>query len=281
MPDVISLPECSRCGEELLDLSTWPSRRCGACGPAVKPPSDDERELAMYLANGRHAFWLFPDRWEGVDPHAAPMAFDDGTWQPPAPPPAPDTPCSVCFKFGCDGTCYEARMALELDACTAAEESGYNLSLAYKDARRLGFDDPTYVAPRLLCRFGGKHLRVHAHRTNSSDGSYHVRADCCRITGIFYPVTARRAELERDAKQARLAAPRLPASKEPLKVRPPRKKKPPRCERHDLPGCPSLLCNEPPTTACPGCGGQGIETNYSGRRTRKCRHCRGSGRVYA
>lgn len=217
MPDVLTLPSCSRCGEELLDLSTWPSRRCAACGPVVVPPSDDERELAMYLENGRKAFWLYPDRWEGVDPHAAPMAFDDGTWQPPAPPPVPDTPCSHCLKFSCPGTCYEARMALELEA-DAAEESGYNLTMAFKAARALGFGSIGYRAPRLICRMLGRHTTVHAHRTNSSDGSYNVRADCCRITGFFYPATARREGLERGAKQARLAAPRLPASKEPLKV---------------------------------------------------------------
>ena len=61
---------------------------------ALWTDKDEAREVELYL-EGRSAFWLFPDRWEGVEPHGL-MNFDDGSWRPPE---VGDTMCPRCFSY--------------------------------------------------------------------------------------------------------------------------------------------------------------------------------------
>lgn len=44
---------------------------------------DSAREQAQYL-DCRSAFWLFPDRWVGVEDYGL-MRFDDSSWKPKPP----------------------------------------------------------------------------------------------------------------------------------------------------------------------------------------------------
>lgn len=64
-------------------------------------------------------------------------------------------------------------------------EPGYAEAIAA--ARQLGFGCTTYRAPSLICRLLGRHVRPFAMRTCSSDGSWSIDAECCRIGGHHYP----------------------------------------------------------------------------------------------
>jgi hypothetical protein len=109
----------------------------------------DEREAGLYLAS-RSAFWLFPDRWEGVEEGGL-MRFDDGSWQPP-PKLAKalrDRVCPNCFSFECEDPTCEARAPCSLDA-------PWRAIYARNEALRLGFECSNW-RPRLICRLLGRH----------------------------------------------------------------------------------------------------------------------------
>lgn len=62
--------------------------------------TDDERELELFLATG--VSWLFPERWEGVDPSRQAFREAPEGWQPAQPKPMGEEVCRRCLKFGCD-----------------------------------------------------------------------------------------------------------------------------------------------------------------------------------